>query len=142
MVFGLAQVRTGFGHPATYTTRRAIAEAQNDLKTMPVTVFTLHRWNVQGAKVFHQLYVRSLEKCPFGIILKRSDVDDSPLEGKITQRLAELLELFMDNELNVTKTPKAENILQALVNLFSKTISDMNRVVAVNIEKREKASTL
>ncbi|KAI9232561.1 MAG: hypothetical protein BYD32DRAFT_455366 [Podila humilis] len=141
-VFGLAQVRTGFGHPTTYTTRRAIAEEQNDLETMPVTIFTLHRWKVPGAKVFHQLYVRSLEKHPNGIILRRSDVDDSPLEGKIAQSLAEFLELFVDNELNVTGTPKAEDILQALANLFSKVISDMNRVISDNIEKRKIASML
>jgi len=52
------------------------------------------------------------------------------------------LELFIDNELNIARTPKAEDILQALVNLFSKVISDMNRIVADNIEKRKKASTL
>ncbi|KAG0291526.1 hypothetical protein BGZ98_002983 [Dissophora globulifera] len=141
-VFGLAQVRTSFGHPTTYTTRRAIAKGQNDLETMPVTVFTLFRWKVQGAKVFHQLYVRSLETCSFGIILRRSDIDDSPSKGKIAERLVELSELFVDNELNVTRSPKAEEILQALANLFSKVISDKNRVIAENIEKRKKASSL
>ncbi|KAF8947071.1 hypothetical protein BGZ46_005655, partial [Entomortierella lignicola] len=49
-VFGLAQVRTGFGHPTTCTTRQAIAEGQNDLEMMPVTVFTLYLWKIQGAK--------------------------------------------------------------------------------------------
>ncbi|KAG0320786.1 hypothetical protein BGZ99_004292 [Dissophora globulifera] len=127
-VFGLAQVRTGFGHPATYNARRAIMEAQNDSKTIPVTISTLHRWKVQEAKVFHQLYVRSLEKFSHGIILKRSDTDDSLPEGKIAERLAELSKLFMDNELNVTRAPMTEDILQALI------ISDKNRVVADNIE--------
>ncbi|KAF9090918.1 hypothetical protein BGX27_002118, partial [Mortierella sp. AM989] len=138
-VFGLAQVRTGFGHPTTYTTRRAVDETYNDMKTMPVTVFTLHLWGVQGAKVFHQLYVRSLEKRPNGIILKKSDVDDSPPAGKVAEHLADLLELFMDNELNVTTNPKATNILQALAKYFSKVISDKNRVIAENIEKRMKS---
>ncbi|KAH7053553.1 hypothetical protein BKA57DRAFT_502017 [Linnemannia elongata] len=95
-VLGLAQVRTDFGYPTTYTTRRAIAEGQNDVETMPVTIFTLYLWKVQGAKVFHQLYVRSLEKCPEGIILTKSDVDDSPLEGKVAKCLAEFSELFVD----------------------------------------------
>ncbi|KAG0301385.1 hypothetical protein BGZ98_008409 [Dissophora globulifera] len=138
-VFGLAQVRTGFGHPATYSTRRAIMEKQNDPKTMPVTIFTLHHWKVQGAKVFYQLHVRFLEKCPDGIILKISDIDDSPPGGKIAECLTELSNLFIDNELNVTRTPMAEDILQGLANLFSKIISDKNRVVADNIEKRKKA---
>ncbi|KAF9137495.1 hypothetical protein BGX21_007840, partial [Mortierella sp. AD011] len=106
---------------------RAIAEGQNDLEMMPVTVFTLHLWEVQGAKVFHQLYIRSIEKCPYGIILRRSDIDDSPPKGKIAEHLAELSKLFKDNELNVTRTPKAEDILQALAKLFSKVISDKNR---------------
>ncbi|KAK3842809.1 MAG: hypothetical protein J3R72DRAFT_474606 [Linnemannia gamsii] len=139
-VLGLAQVRTAFGYPTTYTTRRAIAEGQNDVETMPVTIFTLYLWKVQGAKVFHQLYVRSLEKCPEGIILTKSDVDDSPLEGKVAKCLAEFSELFVDNELNVTRTPEAEDILQTLANLFSKVISDKNRVVADNIARRRNAS--
>ncbi|KAG0333624.1 hypothetical protein BG004_000757 [Podila humilis] len=89
----------------------------------------------QGSKVFYQLYVRSLGKCPNGIILRRSDIDDSPPEGDIATRLMELSKLFVNDELNVTKTPKAEEILQALANQFSRVISYKNRVIAENLKR-------
>ncbi|KAF9899167.1 hypothetical protein BX616_003205, partial [Lobosporangium transversale] len=61
-VFGLAQVRTDFGHPATYTTSQARAEGHNDFEMISAAVFTLYLWKIQGAKVFYQLCQKTVPR--------------------------------------------------------------------------------
>ncbi|KAF9910484.1 hypothetical protein BX616_010843 [Lobosporangium transversale] len=129
-VLGLAQVRTAFENPVTYTTRRATVEGFDDLSKMSVTLFTLHNWSISGTKVFHQLYIRSLEKNPQGVILKITDIDEPDIGGaRIGECNAKLSELFINGELNVSNSTEADGILQDMANILSKAISDKNRTL-------------
>ncbi|GJJ74522.1 hypothetical protein EMPS_06880 [Entomortierella parvispora] len=90
-VLGLAQVRSHFGHKATYTTRRAGLLGCSALSQMPVTIFTLSLRGVPNASIFYTMWLRSRETGG-GIILRMEDLGPQDLvspSGKILENISQ-----------------------------------------------------
>ncbi|KAF8939656.1 hypothetical protein BGZ58_009055 [Dissophora ornata] len=125
-ILGLAQVRTHFGHTATYSTRRAALRGYGSIPLMPITVFTLSQFEVKHSRVFRELAVRSMKKKKSKVCLYLKDLDE-PQEtnaaevAKITRQLMSLLS--EDRKLVITGNPPAEKLLSELANAFSRRVS-------------------
>ncbi|KAI1314347.1 hypothetical protein EDD11_002288 [Mortierella claussenii] len=132
-IFGLAQVRSKFGHPSSYTTRRAALCGYSALSQIPVTVFTLSLWGLEQASIFYRLWQRSKEPGP-GPVLRIEDLDSrNENNTRPGQLLRTLRELFANKDtLNVSSSTEAEECLSALASCFSKQLSDKNRIVMKN----------
>ncbi|KAF9426191.1 hypothetical protein BGZ94_006844, partial [Podila epigama] len=135
-ILGLAQVRTYFGHPATYSTRRAALRGYGSVPLMPITVFSLSQFEVKHSRVFRELAVRSLKTKTSKVCLYLKDLDEPHATNttevaNITRKLMSLLS--QPRKLVVTGNDPVEKLLSELANAFSKTISDKNLTVARRI---------
>ncbi|KAF9176645.1 hypothetical protein BGZ51_000168 [Haplosporangium sp. Z 767] len=133
-VSGLAQVRSNFGHPTTYTTRRGAAFGYASISQLPLSVFTLWIRGFKFSKVFYQLWKRSREGAISTTIVLHLDDVDHPDEND-TQEKAEdcrrLRSLFgASDTLVVSPGSAAEKILSDLARLFSSEISRQGEKVA------------
>ncbi|KAF9905910.1 hypothetical protein BX616_000888 [Lobosporangium transversale] len=135
-ILGLAQVRSGFGHPTTYTARREALLGYGSLYLTPVTIFSLSQYKVPLSLVFRSLAIRARQNKEAKITLHFCDIeepqqDDHSEAANITRRL---LGLFPGSrELVVTGNEEAEKVLSDLSNEFSKAISNKNLKVAKKI---------
>jgi len=135
-ILGLAQVRTHFGHTATYSTRRAALRGYGSIPLMPVTVFTLSQFEVKHSRVFRELAVRSMKTKVSKVCLYSKDMDEPHTTNttevaNITRKLMCLLS--QERKLVVTGNDQAEKLLSELANAFSRTISDKNLTIARRI---------
>ncbi|KAG0032524.1 hypothetical protein BGZ83_004433, partial [Gryganskiella cystojenkinii] len=86
----LSQVRSGWGHRATYLPRRGAQKGYASVSRMPTTVFSLSQWGVNAADIFYRLW-RSATESSDGVPTLR--LDDFPLAipstkpEKIVQKL-------------------------------------------------------
>ncbi|KAF9084514.1 hypothetical protein BGX27_003788 [Mortierella sp. AM989] len=133
-VSGLAQVRSNFGHPTTYTTRRGAAAGYASISQLPLTIFTLWIRGVKFSKVFYQLWERSRKAAISSAIVLHLDDVENPDEND-TQEKAEscrtLRSLFGESDtLVVSPGNSAEKILSDLASLFSSEISKQGEKVA------------
>ncbi|KAG0280492.1 hypothetical protein BGZ95_009895 [Linnemannia exigua] len=132
---GLAQVRSKFGHPATYKTRRVGLNGFRALSQMPVSIFTLYLWRVEQALVFYRLWLRAREAGPGqGPTLHLEDfdtiVETTTKQGQLLRTLRELV--AKEGTLCVSASADAETILSKLASSFSGMISDKNKIVMKN----------
>lgn len=133
-ILGLAQVRSHFGHRATFTPRRTALLGFSALTQMPVTVFTLGLWSNGKSpqqSVFYHLWRRSKEPGP--LILRLED-----LQGRETGKEAGLLKALRalisdEGTLEISANSEAEDILSQLANHLSSQISDKNKIAEKNI---------
>ncbi|KAF8920089.1 hypothetical protein EDD21DRAFT_74783 [Dissophora ornata] len=136
-ILGLAQVRSHFGHRATYAARRTGLVGYSALAQMPITIFTIALWNKESlvqASVFYRLWCRSKEPGP-GPILHLDDLNvHHETDTKPGRYLQSLRLLFsMDGTLNISTNSEAERILSGLAKHFAALISDKNKIVQSNI---------
>jgi hypothetical protein len=135
-ILGLAQVRTHFGHVATYCTRRAALRGYGSVPLMPITVFTLSQFGVKHSRVFRELAIRSMTKKKSKVSLYLKDLDEPQTTNttnaaKITRKLMDLLS--QERKLVITGNEQMGKLLSDLANAFSSAISDKNLTVARRI---------
>lgn len=139
-ILSLGQLRSHFGHIATYVPRRGALKGYGTLKEMPATIFTLSQMKVRYSRIFRRLAVRAQRENVNEISLHMEDIE-KPLEGDDTPAAIftqKLIKLFPSGQqrIVITGNEKAEKALTALANSFSNTISDRNKTKASAINKK------
>jgi len=139
-LLGLAQVRSCFGHRATYTTRRAALRGFASVPLMPLTIFTLSQFKVPFSEVFRNLAIRARATKNGKIILCLEDIEE-PLpadHSEVAEITRRLINLFSgDRKTVITGNEEAEKVLSELANRFSNVISDKNLTIARRISSRD-----
>lgn len=148
-ILSLGQLRSHFGHSATFVTRRGALKGYGTLAEMPVTIFTLSLFDIPYSLVFRKLAIRAqravrAQQAQPGsteeIVLHLKDIDkpkqdDETAAARLTQNLIDLFPKGQ-NTLVITGNNDAEAALTELANSFSNTISDRNKTSANRINRR------
>ncbi|KAF9901971.1 hypothetical protein BX616_002080 [Lobosporangium transversale] len=135
-VLGLAQIRSGFGHLTTYSSRRGALQGFGAPSLMPVSIFTLSQRGVPNCNVFRQLAIRARERNKAKIVLHIRDVDvpEDSDNTKSAEVIRSLRGLFTNgHRITISGNKDAEDLLMKLAQIFSPMISDKNRLVAASI---------